>query len=456
MEITGTFIGQFTIIKPIGKGGMGEVFEAMDTNLQRKVAIKTIRKGKLDELARARFLREARILSNLDHPNICRVHEYIEGDTRDYLVLEYIKGKTLRRALRRGLPDNFKFEIARQITSALAAAHERNIVHRDLKPENIMLTPKGLVKVLDFGLSHQLEESGNGDPSTKIRDELEVPYPDLMKDTNEMERLEIGIDLPEDENDTESTPTSYPPQFKTETGYMIGTPGYISPEQSRGEALSTSSDMFVLGLIFHELFTGERVFPSKGDIMDILLKLREGKIPPAEGIDEDLAELIEQLKSTNPKLRPSAPEIIRRLEWIGEKPKRKLKQRLTYAAFIVTLIVAFSLGFLSLRLNREVKRANREAQTAQQVTRFLTDLFAASAPVEARGRVITAREILEQGVNRIHLELQGQPGTQARLLNTIGDVYSSVGDYKKALPLLLEALETGKKNLPTASEELAT
>ena len=156
MTLVGTTIGRIRVVETLGKGGMGEVYVGYDEKLKRKVALKAIRdERRLDEEAKARFLREARILSQLDHPAICRIHELIEGDDSDILVLELIPGKSLKEALAEDeLDSGFRLHVAEQVTEALVAAHAQGIAHRDLKPENVMLTPEGGVKVLDFGLAY--------------------------------------------------------------------------------------------------------------------------------------------------------------------------------------------------------------------------------------------------------------------------------------------------------------
>jgi serine/threonine protein kinase len=143
---------------------MGEVYAAVDETLGRRVALKAIRpERRLSPSARARFVREARILSQLDHHHICRVYDFVTRDESDFIVLELIDGRSLRRALDEGLPRGDALRIAQEITSALVLAHSHGVVHRDLKPENVMLTAAGAVKVLDFGLA---SSDGSAAPST--------------------------------------------------------------------------------------------------------------------------------------------------------------------------------------------------------------------------------------------------------------------------------------------------
>ena len=151
-------VGHIRLTELLGLGGMGEVWSGFDRKLERDVAVKCIRRELLDSHSQQRFLHEARILSQLDHPNICRIYDLIDQkDEGVYLVLELIRGETLSARIRRGISQQEGLRIARNIAAALAAAHSRNIVHRDLKPENIMLTDDGQIKVLDFGLAKQID-----------------------------------------------------------------------------------------------------------------------------------------------------------------------------------------------------------------------------------------------------------------------------------------------------------
>ncbi|MCP4216611.1 MAG: serine/threonine protein kinase [bacterium] len=447
MNYSRTSIGHFEILGIIGEGGMGVVYKAYDDRLQRKVAIKALRKDNFNEGARVRFLREARNLSNLDHPNICRIYEFLEDKENDFIVLEYIKGKTLRKVLDEGGPaETKKLEIARQVTSALAAAHERNIVHRDLKPENIIITEKGTVKVLDFGISRKLKT----DADWKFADTQVEFFPHKL-----MNRKSLGpasdesgateqLQLVDTENEL-SLPESLT-LFQTRTGHLLGTPGYMEPEQIRSKPLSTAGDMFVLGLILHELYTGKRVFPKKLKVEVFIMQLYRGEIPPVNGIDPDMGELIEQLKSITPSRRPVAGEVLRRLDWIAGKPGRQLKKRALTAGLILALIVAFFLGYLSIKLAKEVSRANRETENANEVSEFIIDLFNASNPGEALGREITVKETLTAAVKRIDMELKEQPRIHARIINAVGMLFLNLGDYDRAFSLFKRAMAIRKKH----------
>jgi serine/threonine protein kinase len=153
----GTKVGHIRVTEFLATGGMGDVYAGYDERLGRRVALKSIRsEHRLSTEAKARFLREARILSQLEHPRICRIHDLIEENDADVLVLELIVGKSLREASRTGLEPAQRMRIARQIVDVLAVAHAQAIVHRDLKPDNVMIELSGDVKVLDFGLARSV------------------------------------------------------------------------------------------------------------------------------------------------------------------------------------------------------------------------------------------------------------------------------------------------------------
>ena len=226
--------GRYRIDSPLGAGGMGEVFLAHDTKLERRVAIKWLHPDhEQDLVARERLRREALAAAALDHPYICKIHEIGDADGRTFIVMEYVEGETLQVAAHRELlPVRQIVDVAHELAQALEEAHGRGVVHRDLKPSNIMVTRQGHVKVLDFGLAKQTFEAA----------------PDGIGS-------DAGTRL-------------------TDAGTRLGTPAYMSPEQVRGGSLDHRSDMFSLGVLLHELATGAHPFlrADAADTMAAILR----------------------------------------------------------------------------------------------------------------------------------------------------------------------------------------
>ena len=222
-ELTGRRLGIYQVHERIGAGGMGEVYRARDTRLQRDVAVKILPEAfAADGNRRARFEREALVLASLNHPNIATIHGIEDGDGVHALVMELVDGETLADRIMRGaVPVSEALTIARQIADALDAAHERGIVHRDLKPANIKLTSSGLVKVLDFGLAKAVAEE---------------------------ERAAGTLDG--------TTVTA----VATQDGRIVGTPAYMSPEQMRGQPVDKRTDIWAFGCVLYEMVTGRPAF----------------------------------------------------------------------------------------------------------------------------------------------------------------------------------------------------
>lgn len=226
-----TTIGPFRIQRELGRGGMGVVYLARDTKLDRLVAVKSLPAHLADDPDRlARFQREAKVLASLNHPGIAAIYGLEESGKNQYLILEYVEGETLDTHLKkRAIPIDEALAIAKQIAEALEAAHEKGVIHRDLKPLNVIVTPDSVVKVLDFGLART--EDGV------------AAFPHFP-------------DSPDSPTLTLPTPIHSP----TVSGMIMGTAGYMSPEQARGKALDKRSDIFSFGCILYELLSRERPF----------------------------------------------------------------------------------------------------------------------------------------------------------------------------------------------------
>ncbi len=334
----GTRIGNIRLEALLGEGGMGQVYSGFDEKLERRVAVKTIPSHRrLKPETEARFLREARLLSRLEHPNICRVYDLVEGEDSDFLVLEYIEGQNLRQVLDQdGEFDPLR--VAEEVASALAAAHQRQVVHRDLKPENIMLAPSGEAKVLDFGLAC----STNVMPQTLAKGDLRV----TLWDGEETEIGSAGNPGPGVSADSPDSGTFY-----TEQGAVLGTLGYMSPEQASGEEVTVASDMYGLGILLQEMVTGQPAYGAARG-MELLVKVGRGESLPAVTRDEMLRDLVEDLNALQPKDRPGAEETIRRLRQIRMKPRRRRRQRLLVCAAAVIVLLLTATAFVTYRLGR--------------------------------------------------------------------------------------------------------
>jgi tetratricopeptide (TPR) repeat protein/predicted Ser/Thr protein kinase len=452
-DLLGRRVGHIRIERFLASGGMGALYVGVDETLERQVALKAIRSGaRLDPEARARFRREARALSRLRHPNICQIHDYIEGAENDFLVLELIEGRSLDEALGQGLSDALKLRVAEQLARVLAAAHEAGVVHRDLKPANVMLTSDDQVKVLDFGLSRFVERSE--DAPAAVGGAVPAPFDWDDARLGQVETVRI-----------EPAPVQLTVRgdVATQCGSVMGTLDYMSPEQARGEVAGPASDVYSLGLLLQALFTGRSAYEPGLLPTDQLAKVIRGETLSAVGLDPDLAALIGRMKALAPGARPSAVDVAERLAWIGDKPRRRLRKLATTAAVVFLALFGAVMAFQAWRISREAERANREADRARQeaaaargVSDFLVGLFEVSDPGQARGNTVTAREILDEGSRRIENDLEAQPLTRARLMGAMGVVYMNLGLYEQALPLLQRAADIRAERLGPSDPELAT
>jgi tRNA A-37 threonylcarbamoyl transferase component Bud32/Tfp pilus assembly protein PilF len=288
----GDKLGPYEILVPIGAGGMGEVYRAFDTRLHRTVAIKILPHDKLADADRKRrFLLEARAASALMHPNIVVLHDISSDDRLDFLVMEYVNGKTLKERVRTGaLPAAEVVRFGVQIASALASAHAAGIVHRDIKPANIIVTPESQIKVLDFGLAKLAEPLGIGR-----------------------------------EDDTRTIASV------TEPGMVMGTVAYMSPEQTRGEPLDARSDIFSLGCVLYEAATGKLPFqgPSTLAVMHEIATARPAM--PSESnhaLPPEFDRVIEKSLAKEKGARyGSASEMMEALQALESRPSQAMPPR---------------------------------------------------------------------------------------------------------------------------------
>ena len=227
----GARLGHYDVTALLGEGGMGQVWQATDTQLGREVALKILPDAFAADPDRlARFTREAQILASLNHPNIAQIHGIEEAAGTRALVLELVEGPTLADRIAKGpIPLDEALPIAKQIAEALEAAHEAGVIHRDLKPANIKVREDGTVKVLDFGLAKALDPSPTDDPSQS---------PTLTAAATQM-------------------------------GVIMGTAAYMSPEQARGKPVDKRADIWAFGAVLYEMMTGTRPFPGR-DVSEVL------------------------------------------------------------------------------------------------------------------------------------------------------------------------------------------
>lgn len=302
----GTKVGRFLITDFLGSGGMGDVYSARDTELQRIVALKFLRPEVLGyDAGYQRFIREAQTASSLNHPNIVTIHEIVRTGSTVAIVMELVEGVPLRTLCGKSR-DSMKrlFEIGEQIASALSAAHSRGIVHRDIKPENVVVQADGRVKVLDFGLARQVSNVAGASSL-----------------------------------------------------YPAGTLRYLSPEQARGESAGSASDVFSLGLVLHELTTGRHPFPGASPFESVtaILNGEPEQLIPSERIPNRFAALIESMLSKDQSVRPSAKDVARTLgemqrgsELQPRKPERLPRRNWVWAAPAIVLII-IALVWIKLR-----------------------------------------------------------------------------------------------------------
>jgi len=448
-ELAGRRIGAYEVRSVLGHGGMGAVYGAVraDDEYEKEVAIKLVRLGADDPDIRRRFLTERQILASLDHPNIARL---LDGGTSDdglpYVVMERVEGEPIDVYCDgRRLSVDERLRLFLRVCEAVQFAHRSLVVHRDIKPGNIMVTAEGVPKLLDFGIAKLLD----------------VP----------------------------------PGAAQTRTAARLMTPEYASPEQVRGDVITTASDVYSLGVLLYELLTGRRPYRLAGRTpQETERAITEGGperpsaavTRPADdtGVgagshSSAASEVATARRTTTQRLRrrlrgdldnillmalrkePSrryasverlAEDIRRHMEGLPVQARPdKLSYRLgkfvrrhrvgVVGTAATLLIIAGLTAFYTSRLAAERDRARAEAEKAERVASFLTGLFEAADPYEARGRELTAGELLDAGAERIDRELAGQPQLRATMMGVVGQVYESLGLYDEAAPFLEGALE---------------
>jgi serine/threonine-protein kinase len=462
----GQVIGAYRIVRSLGQGGMGEVFlaERADDQFRQQVAIKLVRRGLLSRHVQGRLKQERQILASLDHPNIARLYD--GGTTAEglpYIVMEYVEGEPIDLYCdRRRLTVEERLRLFMKVCGAVHRAHQNLIVHRDLKPSNILVTKDGTPKLLDFGIA-------------KLLDERDMTHTLAM----------------------------------TQADVRVMTPDHASPEQIRGELISTASDIYVLGVLLYELLSGHKPFILRGKGLAELEQTiceeppRPLTAPAGSGDDSTmLAERIAEERSVGPaKLRRQLrgdldnivmmamrkeperryssveqlaadverylngmPVLARPDEWSYRASKfvRRHAVVVTLSAAFALLLVGFSVTVYlqSTRIARErdaaqaqYQRAETERQRAETASSFLIDAFTAADPFSAGGS-ITAKQILDNSAARID-ELRSERELQAAVLDTIGSAYLGLGLVESAHPLIEQSLAIRRERYGPDSLEVA-
>ncbi len=441
-SLEGRMVGPYRILEEIGHGGMGAVYRAERDDVDKQVALKLVRGGMAAADLRARFLLERRVLARLEHPNIARLMDAgVTEDETPYFVMEFVEGERITTYCeRRGLDLESRLRLFLQVCDAVRYAHTNLIVHRDLKPGNILVTEDGVPKLLDFGIAKLLADE------------------------------EEGADF-------------------TKTGSHLMSPEYAAPEQMTGDPITAATDVYVLGILFCEVLTGRRPYEVKGtspvEVASAILTasprrpsllledaLREGAAATEPGgtppsffsgrfgseVARDLDAICLAALERDPARRyRSADQLYREIERVleGHPVEARLptvgyrfskfvrRNRLAVGAVVaVVLSLAGGLG-AALWKAAETERARAETAAAlarsEVVTDFFMDLLSANDPNETRGEELTARELLDRGIEEAR-ELEADTLLYAELLSRVSEVYNSLGEYAKAEPLAEEAI----------------
>ncbi len=444
----GTVIGRYRLVREIGRGGMAVVYlaERADGQFVQQVALKRIQQGIDTDEVIQRFDQERQILALAQHPNIAQLLDGGVGPRgRPYFVMEYVEGRPIHRYCdEQRLSVRERLELFLQVSRAVDYAHRNLVVHRDIKPSNILVDAEGHAKLLDFGIAKVLS--------------------------------------------AEAAPGVAP---VTRTHGLLMTPVYASPEQVRGEAVTTASDIYQLGLLLYQLLTGRWPYQlaehqpiavvraiCEDDPTRPSTALTSSSAPPtddepttAEAIGEarrtsaarlrrqlagDLDNIVLTALRKEPERRYGAvAQLIDDIEsYLAGKPisahadsflyrvgklVRRHKAAFSTAAAAVVLLLALAV-FYTVQLARERDRAQLAAAEAGQISEFLSGLFEVSAPTRSKGEAITARQLLDRGAVRIEDELAGQPRLRAAMMTRMGNVYRELALYEEARPLLEQAV----------------
>ncbi|MEP6993185.1 MAG: protein kinase [Acidobacteriota bacterium] len=438
----GTRLGPYELLSPLGAGGMGEVYRARDVRLGREVAVKVLPESIAGEPeALARFEREARAVASLSHPNILAIHDYGREAGVTYAVMELLEGETLRDRIGGGpLPPSRAVAFALQIAQGLAAAHEKGIVHRDLKPENVFVSRDGHVKILDFGLAK-------------------------------------SVGMPEASSAVAALET-----MGTSAGVILGTVGYMSPEQLRGEPAGPESDIFSFGLLLYEMIAGRNPF-RRGTVAEtIVAVLREDAAPlsdSARTVTPELEEILDHCLEKNPDDRfQSARDLafaLRVLERSGNRsaPEEGVARTGEGASGLVAGVAAASVAVLPFRnMSSDPEAEYFSDGITEEIISVLTHIEALrvaartscfafkgkDTDVRGIGRELGVRTVLEGSVRqagrrlRIHAQLidvaTGYHLWSERYDRELEDVFAVQDEIARSIAETLEPQLTGGRAAP--------
>ena len=416
-SLHGRVVGPYRLLTELGEGGMGVVYLAdrIDGQFDQQVAIKLVRQGVLGEGARRRFLQERQILAHLQHPAIARLLDGgVSADGTPFFVMERVEGRPVTAYCdAHALTSEERLRIFLEICEAVQYAHRNLIVHRDLKPSNILVDDGGRVKLLDFGIAKLL---GDGESSGAAH-----------------------------------------------TVVWALTLDYAAPEQLRGESVSTSTDVYALGVLLYELLTGDRPNRTDGGVGELERAILEQEpAPPSARVKAgdvrrrlkgDLDRIVLKALQKSPERRYQSAEafamdvrrhldglpVSARGDALSYRARKFLGRHLVGAGTAALLLLTLVAGLVATTW--QARRAAREARKAEAVKEFLKTLLSAADPTLAKGREPSVRQLLDAGAGRIETELRDQPDVQSEVASLVASVYHSLGEYDRAMPLLRADLE---------------
>ena len=430
LSLAGMVVGAYTLERPLGHGGMGSVWLARRTDgrFEGRAAVKLLNLALLSGAGQERFRREGSVLARLEHAGIARLYDAgVSATGQPYLVLEYVDGQRIDDYVRaHGFGPAGCVRLFLSVLDAVGHAHSSLIVHRDLKPSNILVRRDGAVKLLDFGIAKLLD----GDAG--------VPRTPTMEDARAL------------------------------------TPEYAAPEQVRGEAITTATDVYALGVLLYVLLSGRHPTAegchTPAQALEALLS---DSTPTPIGLG-DLDLVLRRALKQNPAERyqtvAAFAEDLHR--WLRHDPvsagpdslgyrARKLLRRHRAAAAAAVVAVAVAGAWLTMVLNdrarvrRALEDARASAHKAEQVTDFALGMFGSSGARPGDNDSVSARAVLARGVRRAH-ELSAQPAAEAQMLDLIGRIRTQMGDYDGARPVLQEALDIRRRELGEEHADVAT